>query len=34
VYLNEERYLEALGLGKREITNADLKRYNRVAVGS
>jgi len=34
VYLDEDKYLEALGLGRREIDEKDLKRYNRLAVGA
>jgi hypothetical protein len=28
--LEEDRYLEALGFGKREINEKELKRYNRL----
>ncbi|TNV88247.1 hypothetical protein FGO68_gene13755 [Halteria grandinella] len=34
VYLNEDRYLEALGLAKREITEKDQRRFNRVTQGA
>jgi hypothetical protein len=34
VYLNEDRYFEALGLGRREVTENELRRYNRVTVGA
>ncbi len=30
VYLNEDRYLEALGLGRREISVKEQRRFNRV----
>ena len=33
VYLNEDRYMESLGLAKREISVKDQRRFNRVAAG-
>ena len=33
VYLNEDRYMDALGLAKREISVKDQKRFNRVTAG-
>lgn len=30
VYLNEDRYMDALGLARREINDKDVKRFNRV----
>lgn len=34
VYLNEDRYYEALGLGKREVEVKDVRRFNRMAHGA
>lgn len=34
VYLNEERYFEALGLGRREVDDKEIRRYNRMAQGA
>jgi hypothetical protein len=34
VYLDEDRYLEALGLGRRDVEEKELKRFNRMAVGA
>jgi hypothetical protein len=34
VYLNEDRYYEALGLGRRDINENEMRRYNRMAVGA
>jgi hypothetical protein len=34
VYLHEDRYLDALGLAKRDITVKDQRRYNRVTQGA
>jgi uncharacterized protein YifE (UPF0438 family) len=34
VYLDEDKYLEALGLGRREVEEKDLKRFNRMTVGA
>lgn len=34
VYLNEERYMDALGLAKRDITAKDQKRFARVTQGA
>ena len=34
VYLNEDKYFEALGYGRREISEKDQRRFNRMAVGA
>jgi hypothetical protein len=34
VYLNEDRYMDALGLAKRDITAKDQKRFARVTQGA
>jgi hypothetical protein len=34
VYLNEDRYQEALGLGRREVDEREARRFNRMAVGA
>jgi hypothetical protein len=34
VYLDEDRYLEALGLGRRDVEEKELKRFNRMAIGA
>ena len=34
VYLNEDRYYEALGLGRREVDEKDARRFNRMAQGA
>ena len=32
--MDEDKYLEALGLGRRDVDERDLKRYNRMALGA
>lgn len=34
VYLNEDRYYEALGLGRREVDEKEARRFNRMAQGA
>jgi hypothetical protein len=34
VYLNEDRYQEALGLGRREVDEKEARRFNRMAQGA
>jgi hypothetical protein len=34
VYLNEDRYMDALGLARRDVTDKELKRFQRMAQGA